>query len=667
MMSRPRPRRFPARSAHRPAARKAERAAPPAVPPRPALVLAHPALLAAALVAAACIAFSVTYRIQDTDFWQHLLVGKAIWGMRAVPRVNLWTWPAWGLPDVNYAWGFEVLVWPFWRLGGVPGLFLWRWGTTLLAFALLWAAARRMGARDFAPLLVLVWFALVYRQRSQVRPETLVAVLLALEIWILETWRRRPRVPRGALDPLLGLPLLLLVWANVHLSASFGLALVGIHLLAAHVGPARHDPDVRAGRRRLWGAALAALACTLVNPFGIRALAQPLEYFAVWRHELIYQSIVELRPVTWAANLRNGLPVLVVAWPLLLLWRARAAGLDLVEALACVLFTALGLSSHRFLGFYAVAAAPYVARDLAAWVHARRWPAWTAPPARRALLAGAACVTLGIPEWSLPAPRSGVGIEPTTVPAQACDFIAATGVRGRGFNPFEYGGYLLWRFWPDRTRLPFLDIHQTGSREDRRLYAEAFLGRAGWRAADGRHRFDYVLLPREQAPGTRLLDDLDADSSFALVFADDVAALFVRRSGALAALADSAAYRVLPAGHEGVDRVAEAALTDSALRGRVTAELERRIASSARNASASMAAAWFAALDGHETEARRHLERAVEVDPWLLGVHFRLGTLALAGGRPDQARREFRRELALDPRNQLVRDTLAALEARRAR
>jgi hypothetical protein len=633
----------------------------------PALPLSHPALLAAALVAALCVAFSVTWWMRDTDLWQHLLVGRTIWATHAVPRVNLWTWPAWGAPDVNYAWGFEALAWPFWRLGGVAGLFAWRWATTLLAFALLWMAARRMGARDFAPLVVLAWCALVYRQRSEVRPETLVAVLLALEIWILETWRNRPPPRRGILDPVFALPLVLLAWGNVHLTAPLGLALPAFHLLAAHLGPRRSEAGARPARRRLWLASLAALAACLANPFGPRVLTQSFEYLTAWRHELIYRSIVELRPVSWAANLRNGLPVLVAGWPLLILARWRARRFDLVEALACAAFTTLGLSTHRFLGLYALAAAPYVARDLSDVARGRRWPAWTRSPARRALLTAASCVAIGLPEWSLPSPRPGVGVDLTTVPVAACDFMQASGVRGRGFSPFEYGGYLLWRFWPDRGRLPFLDIHQTGSREDRRLYAKAFLGRSGWRSLDSRHRFDYVLLPREHDPGTRLLEDLDQDSTFAPVFVDDVAALFVRRAGPLAALAGSAAYRVLPASHEGVDRVMDAALADSALRARVEAEIARRIAGSRWNASASMAAAWFAALEGRGGEARRHLERAIEVAPRLGGAHFRLATLAAAEGRVAEARREYRRELALDPGNPLVRDSLAALDTRAPR
>src|SRR5262245_50003571 len=142
--------------------------------PAPALPLRHPAWLVAALVAASCIVLSVSAWIYDTDFWHHLLVGKVIWQTHSIPTQNLWTWPAYGHPDANNAWLFRALVWPLWSAWGITGLFAWRWLSTLAVFGILWAAARRMGARGFTPLVVLVACALGYRQRTQLRPDTLV-------------------------------------------------------------------------------------------------------------------------------------------------------------------------------------------------------------------------------------------------------------------------------------------------------------------------------------------------------------------------------------------------------------------------------------------------------------------------------------------------------------
>src|SRR5439155_6921134 len=115
----------------------------------------------------------------------------------------------------------------------------------------------------------------------------------------------------------------------------------------------------------------------------------------------IFRGISELMPVRWSENIADGLPVLVPLWALAVLWRAVRGKFDLAETLTCIGFTWLGLTSQRFLGFYALVAAPYVARSLDAAVRVLPWPPWTSPPAARAALAALACVAIGIPEWLL--------------------------------------------------------------------------------------------------------------------------------------------------------------------------------------------------------------------------------------------------------------------------
>src|SRR5260370_42371700 len=81
--------------------RKRERAPGARRPPaagHSALVLAappalrHPAFIAVTLVAAACVAYSVSFALYDTDMWQHLAVGRAIWTLKTIPTRQLWTW-----------------------------------------------------------------------------------------------------------------------------------------------------------------------------------------------------------------------------------------------------------------------------------------------------------------------------------------------------------------------------------------------------------------------------------------------------------------------------------------------------------------------------------------------------------------------------------------------
>jgi hypothetical protein len=609
-------------------------------------------MIVAVLVAAACVTVSVTFKLFDTDFWHHLLVGRVIWETRSVPTAQLWSWPTYGGPEANSAWLFRALLWPFWSLGGVNGLFLWRWPTTLAAFGLQWATARRMGAKGFAPLAALVLCAFIYRLRSQVRPETLVAVLMALQIWILEARRR------GGADRSSWLVPIAWIWANAHVSSYLGFVVLGIYLaqdaLAAtrrprgrgDAGAVRPAPDAR----RLALVGLAALAISFVNPFGGRALWQPFDFALHLRGELMYRTIAELKPVDWPRYLSSALPVLVGGWIALVAWRGLKGRFDMVEVLAMVAFTTLALSTQRFLGFYALVATPFLMRGVGEWASARRWPQPMASPWVRAAIAAGFCLGVSVLEWRRPDLPLGIGFQWDRYPVKACDFIAANGIRGRGFNNFEFGGYQAWRFWPDRGRLPFMTgTLEAATREDRFLYAGVFAVPDAWRALDRRHRFDYVLLLRRQEGDNRLLDVLDADTTWALVFADDAATVYVRRAGPLAAVAARLGAGALPAGGGGLAALGRAMAADTALVARVAAGLRARAEASPFNARDLALLANVELGRGRTGEAGALVRRALAVDPGVDRGHLLLAMVALAENRPRDAVPELERQRALTP------------------
>ena len=603
------------------------------------VAMTDPAMIAAALFATACILYLVTYHIYDIDLWHNLAYGRAVTRLGRVPLTQMWTWPTYGQPDVNTSWLFRVLVWKLWELAGVWGLMAWRWTSTVAAFGLAWLAARRMGARGFVPLLVLLACALVYRSRAQIRPETFAALLLSASIWILETRRH------GGPDRSVWLVAIAWGWINAHLSYYILFVVLGIYLLDAEVA-------ARAGGgpapRRLRVAGACALAVSLLNPFGWHALAWPFQYFFTWRKEPFYRDIAELRPISWAA----GHTLLIAGWPLLLAWRARRRGVDLVETLMCLFLSGLVIMGQRFLGSYAVAAAPYVARDLEEWVQGRVWPAWTARTWSRAALAALGCLSLTAWEARRPGFVPGVGIEMGEAPVHACDFIEKTGIRGRAFNDFPIGGYMLYRFWPDRERLPFLGcLTEHSTRRQRQLHHDAyFAAPEGWYALDREYHFDYAVLMRQQRGKGMLLDILDADATWSLVFADDAAAVYVRRRGPLAGVAERHGYRVLGAGLAALDRLDVATATDSTLRARLVSELRREVSESPATSLASKMLGYIALLEGRRDEARREFRRAVSISPFISRVHLQLGSLALEDGQPEVALREFEAERARDPK-----------------
>jgi hypothetical protein len=650
---------MPARSAAS-AARKTARGATRSTSLPPISLQGRPFALVG-LVASAIVVLAVTNLLTTPDFWQHLVVGKAIWQLGRIPQEHLWTWPSFGQREVLPSWGFRWLLWPFYAIGGVFGLQVWRWLTTLAAYAAGFVTARRLGARGLTPLVVISLAVLSYRTRAQVRPETLVAMLLALEVMQLE----RRRIQGGGA---LGLLAIAWAWANVHISYFVGLALIAFHCLTPNLPVSAEERPgfwTRADRMPTPLVLVLAAAISFVNPYGWRALRQPFEYFLVWRHEPIYQTIPELSPllVTWRSYLASGLPVLVIAWPALVLVRATMHKFDLIEALTCALMTGLALFNQRFVGFLMVANVPYLSRALSELAGGMRWPATLRPPAARATMAALLMIAASLPSWADTRFRLGIGFVPMLYPERACTFLAQHQLSGRMFNPYYFGGYIAWRFWPDQSRLPFIDIHQTGSRHDRDLYSYAFADSNAWGELMREHDFELAILDghQEWVHGDRLLDFLDADHRWALVFRDDAAALYVRRDGRFAAIADSLAYRAMPGGTAALVASRHAIAADSMLRRALRRELDRRVAESPENAQAHSLLADLDFLERNRAGARAHLLAALAVDPTLSGAHRRLGYLLMAEERWRDAIREFEAERRLGgtPEDEFMRIGLA--------
>jgi tetratricopeptide repeat protein len=645
---------------------KPQSAAPPPAegdaPPRPRSGMERAADAVALMVALACVLVSVSYRLSDYDLWQHLLVGRVLWQQHAIPNTHLWSWPTYGSPEALPAWGFRALLWPFYDAGGVAGIFAWRWLAALATFGAAWAAARAAGTRGIAGLVVVVLASLTYRIHARVGPETLSALLFALTLWVLASRRarleRRAAAPGGEADPAMWLPAIALAWVNVDDTYWLLFLLVAVELaargLTAAISRRARDATSLAPRATLRGPGLAwlalgALAISFVNPGGWETLWRPFDFLLHGRGDAIVHALRGQRPLDWGAHVRSGLPLLVLGWPALAAWRAVRAGVDWTEVLGFAALLGLVFYAERFAIFFVIAAVPWVARDLDAWLRTLALPrALTSAPVRVGLV-GLACVGAGLPEWSRAGYPPGVAIEMDRYPVRACDFISAHGILGRGFVPSSLGAYLMWRFWPDRGRLPFTDSAQNGTRDDRELYAYAFSQPQSWRTLDERHHFDYVLLDghEESGRGDRLLDVLDADTTWTLVFRDDAAALYVRREGPLAPVAQRYGYLFVPGGEARIPLLGRACQVDTLVRRFTRIELERQVATSPLNARAYSLLGTIDWISGRRAEAERNIEAALARDPRTVGAHQRLGLMRMAQGRDADAVREFKQELAL--------------------
>jgi hypothetical protein len=375
--------------------------------------------------------------LNDPDTYLHIAAGRWMLSHAALPSPDPFSFTMAGHPWHPSEWLGEVVLAGLYVCGG--------WGAVIIATAvcfgaavglLTWFLARRI--HPIAASLAALPGAVLVLPHLLARPHVLALPLMVLWCGELFAARDDRQNPPWALLPTM------LIWANLHGSFLFGLALAG-YLAGEAVLEARGGAGRLAAARR-WGAfVLAAIAVSLINPNGLVALVQP---FRLMGMGALQSGFDEWRPADFAAfpalaGWLVGMTVLVV-----LGWRSMPWPRLIV--LLVLAYMALAHVRHAdLLGLVGpLAVAAPLAPRLAAWLHPAaaspllRTAAELARPARPfgVLAAIALGAVLSLPVILRPIDRAGDAVTPRAALAAA----RGLGVAGPVFNSEAFGGYLIF-------------------------------------------------------------------------------------------------------------------------------------------------------------------------------------------------------------------------------
>jgi len=417
--------------------------------------------------------------IRSYDFFWHLATGRWIVEHHALPLTDPFTVASDRMPWINGEWLFEVALY---AIGGLRAAALLR----AFLLALMFAAAFFFGARDGDPPAAAMLAAIAFCgawARLDLRPSTVAAFLLVLAI-ICAT--RKSRLADVAFI------LIAVVWINVHPSALI------IPLVALLLRPILTLPAVLA---------------LLVNPFGWRAIAAPLELTAFARSGAFVNA--------------EWLPSSPMLFPLLYVCLILGVTFFLAERKAVprfILFVVLGylaVAHVRNQGLF-FAAFPLLIAPMRSLKPAIAW----------SVAAVMVVAMLFIGDHSS-------GVAPHRFPAASARRLRETGLRGNVYNPDQFGGYLIWAFYPERRALTDgrNELYRTYIPE----YARARNDSRAWRALLQKYRIDLAV---DEYRGR--IDTVDAATKqhrpmpaslaywprneWALIGYDDVSMVFARRA-----------------------------------------------------------------------------------------------------------------------------------------
>lgn len=378
--------------------------------------------------------------IAPNDFWWHIATGRLIVETGSVPTVDRFSYTQYGQPYFNQPWLAQVLMYGGYRLGGAA---LLEFAQAILigaAFGLLYAVCRREGAGPRVATIVTLAGALVAMDNWQIRPQTYALPLFIVTLTILYAWRRSGHAPLWAL------PLLMIVWVNLHGTFTLLLVLCGAFWLGAVIERwwnRSGRTSAECMRLACWSAV--ALLATLVNPRGL----------GIWRYVagLLTNRSVSRLVTEWASPFSDlASPMTIIFFALLAIfiallgWRRRR--LTPTDLLILLPFLALALQSVRNILWFGIVATPIAARLLAAAPkEARRRPHEIVLMNR--LIAGLLALLLlaTLPWWkeSLGLPPALGSLLSDQTPLAAIAQLRTIPQRPqRLFHENGFGSYLIW-------------------------------------------------------------------------------------------------------------------------------------------------------------------------------------------------------------------------------
>jgi hypothetical protein len=459
--------------------------------------------------------------VTDPDVWWHLRTGQLIVQTRAVFHTDPYSFTRFGQPWVDHEWLSQILIFGVYRLAG--------WGGLIVGFGAVIAAAFlvvfwRCPGRPYIAGVITLLGALASAPSWGVRPQMLTLLLASVLVLILERSYARPQL-------LWWTPALMLLWVNLHAGYALGIALMALFLVGDALDAAFGFEGADAPGARYRALALAIVVCLAVvplNPYGAAMYAYPLEtmrsramqsYIGEWFSPDFHQAVY--------------LPTLAMILATIALPALSPRRLRPREILLLSVTTYAALRSVRHIPIYSLIAIPILSAMVLAWLQ-QRWlgngfnSKKSSMTAAKTLLN--AVFLAGFLIFLVVRVRYVTHRQAETevkeFPAAAISFIRTQRLPAPMLNHYNWGGYFIWRLYPEYR--VYID-----GRAD--LYGDAFMDELAttyylrgdsWRKPFERWGIRTVVLP----PDAPLVTALRGLPDWETMYSDNQAVVLTKKA-----------------------------------------------------------------------------------------------------------------------------------------
>lgn len=453
---------------------------------------------------------------------------------------------------VAYEWGTQVIFAALDQYLGFNGIALFVVFVLATTYTLLYKSLRSEGFSFCLSFPLLLFVILGSEFQWAARPFMLSYLFVTLFYSRLDRYMRAT-IP---VKRLWALPLLMILWVNLHPGFLAGVLLILTFLVGNVLGLAFSLAEARSAInlriRQIGGIAIATIAASLLNPYGYRLYVYLFEYSKTVHN--IALSHNELSSPMFQIAVYQ--PFLAAVIALIFLLRYSRYQLRVDEGLTLVIWVALGLVSLRNIPVMLLVCAPLYARliqglkdPFTEWLsqlpkirptlhqlfHRLELVISMEQHFRRHLLSlGLAFMMLWVVAhqgyWGGKRVMDFHFLEEWGYPAAALQYLQAHPPSGNVFNEWTMGGYLIYNFYPNMKvfsdgRLDFYGEAFTRQYVKLINTPEGETAKDDWKEVFDRYQIQWVMIP----PTFALRLALDADPAWERRFLDDHCVIFVRK------------------------------------------------------------------------------------------------------------------------------------------
>ncbi|NHZ72593.1 MAG: hypothetical protein GWP17_05880, partial [Aquificales bacterium] len=163
----------------------------------------------------------------DTDSWWHMQAGRWIVENQAIPITDSFSHTRLGAPWIDHGWLAQAVIYLFWDGLGYAGLVLLLASLVTAAFLFAWLQCREANPwlRAFIMILAAVASGIIWA----VRPQMVSFLLTSVAAYILYRYKQ------GSRWIIWLMPLLMLLWVNIHGGFAIGFILMVAYLFGETV------------------------------------------------------------------------------------------------------------------------------------------------------------------------------------------------------------------------------------------------------------------------------------------------------------------------------------------------------------------------------------------------------------------------------------------------